>query len=62
MFSSLAMHKITQPTNPQPQPQLLYVTPEQLVQSGALREILTGLMQRGRLARFVIDEVSCDVM
>jgi superfamily II DNA helicase RecQ len=37
--------------------QLLYVTPEQLVQSAALRDILTGLQQRGRLARFVIDEV-----
>lgn len=36
---------------------LLYVTPEQLVKSDSLRRILQGLAQRGRLARFVIDEV-----
>lgn len=36
---------------------LLYVTPEQLVKSGALQEVLQALCQRGKLARVVIDEV-----
>ena len=35
---------------------LLYVTPEQLVKSGALVDALTRLRARGRLARLVIDE------
>jgi superfamily II DNA helicase RecQ len=41
------------------QKQLLYVTPEQLAQSGALREILQNLAARRRLARFVVDEAHC---
>lgn len=40
-----------------PSCKLLYVTPEQLVKSAGLQAALTGLMQRGRLSRFVIDEV-----
>ena len=35
---------------------LLYVTPEQLVKSGALVDALTRLRARGRLARLVVDE------
>jgi len=59
MHQMVANPSIHPPTNPsvRPSTQLLYVTPEQLVQSGALRDVLTGLQQRGRLARFVIDEV-----
>lgn len=38
---------------------LLYVTPEKLTASPALRGCLTGLYKRGKLARFVIDEVHC---
>jgi bloom syndrome protein len=34
-----------------------YVTPEQLVKSNALKEVLQKLHQRGRLARLVVDEV-----
>ena len=36
---------------------LLYVTPEQLVKSAALREALEGLRVKGLLARVVVDEV-----
>ncbi len=36
---------------------LLYVTPEQLVKGTRLQALLAGLHARGRLARFVIDEV-----
>ncbi|KAJ9510093.1 hypothetical protein QJQ45_015561, partial [Haematococcus lacustris] len=40
----------------QPTCKLLYVTPEQLVKSSALKDILARLHARGRLARIVIDE------
>ena len=42
-----------------PSCKLLYVTPEQLVKSGALGEALGALHARGRLARIVIDEAHC---
>ncbi|GAA5830045.1 hypothetical protein JCM11251_006855 [Rhodosporidiobolus azoricus] len=38
---------------------LAYVTPEQIVKSGAFRDILQGLHRRKELARFVIDEAHC---
>ncbi|GAA5911449.1 hypothetical protein JCM6882_005005 [Rhodosporidiobolus microsporus] len=38
---------------------LAYVTPEQIVKSGAFRDILEGLHRRKELARFVIDEAHC---
>ena len=38
---------------------LLYVTPEQLARSGALRAALTALHARGMLARLVVDEAHC---
>eukprot|EP00798_Chlamydomonas_sp_ICE-L_P003426 gene3426-13470_t len=38
---------------------LLYVTPEQVVKSGALTGILTRLHERGMLARIVVDEAHC---
>lgn len=40
-----------------PTVKLLYVTPEQLVKGTRLQTLLGGLHARGRLARFVIDEV-----
>ena len=40
-----------------PTAKLLYVTPEQLVRSGALIDTLTALHARGCLARVVVDEV-----
>ncbi|KAJ9508635.1 hypothetical protein QJQ45_027919 [Haematococcus lacustris] len=43
----------------QPTCKLLYVTPEQLVKSSALKDILARLHARGRLARIVIDEAHC---
>lgn len=43
-----------------PSCKLLYVTPEQLVKSGTLLDILQRLHGRGLLAAVVIDEVSCD--
>lgn len=36
-----------------------YVTPEQLVKSSVLREVLLRLKSRGRLARVVVDEAHC---
>ncbi|RKF61764.1 putative qde3-like protein [Erysiphe neolycopersici] len=39
--------------------QLLYVTPEMVSQSGQMRDILSSLHQKSRLARFVIDEAHC---
>jgi RecQ family ATP-dependent DNA helicase len=38
---------------------LLYVTPEQLVNGGALNNALAALAASGQLARFVIDEAHC---
>ena len=40
-------------------PDLLYVTPEKLKESGSLRSILTDLYRQSELARFVIDEAHC---
>ncbi|KHJ36375.1 putative qde3-like protein [Erysiphe necator] len=39
--------------------QLLYVTPEMVSQSGQMRDILSTLHRKSRLARFVIDEAHC---
>lgn len=41
------------------QPNLLYLTPEKLSESGALKSVLEKLYDAGRLARFVIDEAHC---
>ncbi|XP_050297459.1 recQ-like DNA helicase Blm isoform X2 [Anthonomus grandis grandis] len=38
---------------------LLYLTPEKLSRSRAILDILDNLYSRGKLARFVIDEVHC---
>ncbi|GAA6009745.1 hypothetical protein JCM11491_001084 [Sporobolomyces phaffii] len=42
-----------------PQTCLAYVTPEQIVNSGQFRGILSDLHRRGQLARFVLDEAHC---
>lgn len=42
-----------------PSCKLLYVTPEQLVKSEALRDILSALYGRGMLSRLVVDEAHC---
>ncbi|GAA5881646.1 hypothetical protein JCM3774_005707 [Rhodotorula dairenensis] len=42
-----------------PQACLAYVTPEQIVKSGAFRDLLSALHRRKELARFVIDEAHC---
>ena len=41
-----------------PSLKLLYITPEQLVASAALVDVLQQLMRRNLLARFVVDEVT----
>ncbi|GAA6059906.1 hypothetical protein JCM10212_005289 [Sporobolomyces blumeae] len=38
---------------------LAYVTPEQIVKSGAFQDLLADLHRRGQLARFVLDEAHC---
>ncbi|VEN39670.1 unnamed protein product [Callosobruchus maculatus] len=38
---------------------LLYLTPEKINASNAVIDLLTSLYQRGKLARFVIDEAHC---
>lgn len=38
---------------------LVYLTPEKIKQSGALRNLLTKLGREGNLARIVIDEAHC---
>lgn len=40
-----------------PSCKLVYLTPEGLVKGNRIKELLDRLHQRGRLARFVIDEV-----
>jgi bloom syndrome protein len=40
-------------------PCMLYLTPEKLCESAALKSTLSGLSEAGLLARFVIDEVHC---
>ncbi|GAA5875177.1 hypothetical protein JCM16303_005035 [Sporobolomyces ruberrimus] len=42
-----------------PKTYLAYVTPEQIVNSGQFRGILSDLHRRGQLARFVLDEAHC---
>ncbi|KAI9249995.1 P-loop containing nucleoside triphosphate hydrolase protein [Sporodiniella umbellata] len=43
----------------QPSLQLLYITPELMSKSDQLRNAMDSLYNRGRLARFVIDEAHC---
>lgn len=43
----------------QMQYKLIYLTPEFLVRSTALREILDEMNAKGKVDRFVIDEVHC---
>ncbi|KIK63143.1 hypothetical protein GYMLUDRAFT_84122 [Collybiopsis luxurians FD-317 M1] len=42
-----------------PKPSLLYVSPEKVKDSGALRSIFGDLYRAGDLARFVVDEAHC---
>ncbi|GIL50662.1 hypothetical protein Vafri_6791 [Volvox africanus] len=42
-----------------PSCKLLYLTPEALVKGNRIKDLLDRLHQRGRLARFVIDEAHC---
>lgn len=43
----------------EPQIKLLYLTPEKIVASKNVCDLLSTLYRRGKLARFVIDEVHC---
>ena len=43
----------------QPTLRLVYVTPEKITRSPAFFDIITGLVDRGQLQRFVIDEAHC---
>jgi superfamily II DNA helicase RecQ len=43
----------------EPHLKLIYVTPEKLNCSGKLGKIITGLYNRSKLARIVIDEAHC---
>lgn len=38
---------------------LLYLTPEKIVASQRVKDLLTSLHSREKIARFVIDEVHC---
>ncbi|KAK0204790.1 DNA helicase [Desarmillaria ectypa] len=40
-------------------PDLVYITPEKLKESGSVQSVLSDLYGRGQLARFVIDEAHC---
>lgn len=42
-----------------PKPSLLYVSPEKVKDSGALKSIFVDLYRAGDLARFVVDEAHC---
>lgn len=44
---------------PEPYTKVVYVTPEMLTMGSKIKDILRGLLRRGRLARFVIDEAHC---
>ncbi|KAK8865792.1 hypothetical protein IAR55_000939 [Kwoniella newhampshirensis] len=44
---------------PEPYTRVVYVTPEMLTMGGHIKSILRSLLQRKRLARFVIDEAHC---
>nr|XP_031861239.1 uncharacterized protein CI109_003209 [Kwoniella shandongensis]KAA5528311.1 hypothetical protein CI109_003209 [Kwoniella shandongensis] len=44
---------------PEPYTRVIYVTPEMLTMGGHIKSILRSLLQRKRLARFVIDEAHC---
>lgn len=44
---------------PEPWTKVVYVTPEMLTMGGNIKSILRGLLNRKRLARFVIDEAHC---
>lgn len=46
-------------SRPEPYTKVVYVTPEMLSMGGHIKGILRGLLQRKRLARFVIDEAHC---
>lgn len=44
---------------PTPSMNLLYITPELLLKSSHLRDVISNLHRRNKLARFVIDEAHC---
>lgn len=46
-------------SRPEPWTKIVYVTPEMLTMGGHIKSILRGLLQRKRLAKFVIDEAHC---
>ncbi|WVW82165.1 hypothetical protein I302_104171 [Kwoniella bestiolae CBS 10118] len=46
-------------SRPEPYTRVVYVTPEMLTMGGHIKSILRSLLQRRRLARFVIDEAHC---
>ncbi|KAK6905567.1 hypothetical protein I203_106397 [Kwoniella mangroviensis CBS 8507] len=46
-------------SRPEPYTRVVYVTPEMLTMGGHIKSILRSLLQKRRLARFVIDEAHC---
>ncbi|WWC66473.1 uncharacterized protein I206_100375 [Kwoniella pini CBS 10737] len=46
-------------SRPEPYTRVVYVTPEMLTMGGHIKSILRNLLQKKRLARFVIDEAHC---
>jgi superfamily II DNA helicase RecQ len=57
--SSEDVHELLQRLKGRRKPSLVYVTPEKLRESQALKNILTMLYETRELARFVIDEAHC---
>lgn len=43
----------------EPHTKVVYVTPEMMSMGGVIKRIMRDLVQRKRLARFVIDEAHC---
>jgi bloom syndrome protein len=58
-MTSEDVQDIMQRLNSKRKPSMVYVTPEKLKESNALKNNLTRLYQLGVLARFVIDEAHC---
>lgn len=50
---------LAQLRSPEPTASLVYVTPEMISKSAQFKDVLQGLYQRKRLARFVVDEAHC---
>lgn len=43
----------------EPRPKVVYVTPEMMSKGGRIKGIISDLIDRNRLARFVVDEAHC---